>query len=189
MSVEPKTRKVKVKQHHNSSMSMKAAETIAEAAMVGKDLESTSLQAGYEASQTTFRHIREVRVPADFPTTREAIDADIVTFLEIAVWKASRRLADTGMDEMDLRNLPVAMGISTEKLQLMRGSPTSYSVQAHLSVSQNELLSRLRAAKPSGQVPITDVVRTLSAEKTDVIENGGGGGQGDRCQAEGGTDT
>lgn len=113
------------------------------------------------AQQGVGRYIRGVLVPDDYPETKDQWREDVVRFMEIAIWKGTRRLSDTGMGALPLTAVPVSTAILVDKHALMTGNPTSLSLTAHVSLNQSEIQSRLARLRASA-----DPVRVLSAPES-----------------------
>lgn len=92
------------------------------------------------------RKLREIELPSWYPEPSE-VNQTIKELYEVVVLKALHRLAHKGVEMMDLKSLPVALGIATDKLQLLNGQATSLSLQVHTTVKHEELRGELMASK------------------------------------------
>lgn len=121
-------------QHHNDKLTQDIADQVVDGVLTNKSLATIASETGL-TNGTAFKLIRGVKVPADYPETEEAWKNDVISFMEVAIWKGTKRLAINGMDEIDSRTIPISVAILTDKLGIMKGQPTS--IQAHLSLTAN----------------------------------------------------
>ena len=103
---------------------------------------------------TAFKLIRGVKVPKDYPETEEAWRTDVISFMEIAIWKGTKRLAENGMDEIDSRTVPVSVAILTDKLAVTKGQPTSIHASLSLTANHRDLMKELGT---KGQQDVVEV--------------------------------
>lgn len=125
----------KVEAHFNSAITQKLADKIVADNLVGKISDDL-------APATTRKYLKSILLPDGYPETDDGWRDDVLAFMRLALWKGTRRLADTGMVEMQAYNLPVSIGILTEKLQLLSGQPTSTHMSMHVTASHTDLLAR-----------------------------------------------
>jgi hypothetical protein len=139
----PSKSALKLEQHHNSKLNQDIADKIANAVMENKTLDKICEETGLQ-QETAHKYIRGVKVDIDYPETREEWNEAVQSFLGIAIYKATKRMAQHGMEEMPLSQLPVAMAISVDKKLLMEGTPTNITANMSISVNHRELLNELR---------------------------------------------
>ena len=65
-------------------------------------------------------------------------------FLEVAIWKGTKRLAESSINLIDDRSLPVAVAVLTDKLSVIKGQPTSIHLSMTASVNHRDLMADLR---------------------------------------------
>jgi len=121
-------------QHHNTKLNQERADAIVDGIFQNKPLAVIAAETQL-TEHTAFKLIRGVKVPKDYPETEDGWRNDVISFMEIAIWKGTKRLAETGMDEIDSRTVPLSVAILTDKLSITKGQPTS--IQAHLSLTAN----------------------------------------------------
>jgi len=130
-------------QHPNSKLDQEKADTIVEGMIQNKSITTISNEVGLDA-HTTSKYIRGVKVPKDYPDNEEDWRKDVVGFLEVAIWKGTKRLAEESMQFIDDRSLPVAVAVLTDKLAATKGQPTSIHLSMTASVNHRELMADLR---------------------------------------------
>ena len=96
------------------------------------------------SEHTAFKYIRGVKVPTDYPENEEDWRRDVTGFLEVAIWKGTRRLAQESMAFIDDRSLPVAVAVLTDKLATIKGQPTSIHLAMTASVNHRDLMKDLK---------------------------------------------
>lgn len=173
--------------HHNRKLDVDATADLIARKLTGDSDEDAADAVG--VCKASARSVyREIELPDWYPEPGE-VSQTIKSLMEIALLKALHRLAKSGVEEMDIRQTPVTVGILTDKLQLLNGAPTSYSFQAHVSVGHSALIDKIRGANERNAIPqppqqhIINVVRTLSAgadaqpgpDSTSVSKQGGEG--------------
>lgn len=146
-------------QHFNSKLDQEKADKIVEGVLTNKSLATIASETGLN-EHTTFKYIRGVKVPADYPETEEEWRKDVTGFLEVAIWKGTKRLAQESMAFIDDRSLPVAVAVMTDKLATIRGQPTSIHLNMTASVSHRDLMKDLkeRDVTPANDEQIPDPV-------------------------------
>jgi hypothetical protein len=102
---------------------------------------------------TAFKLIRGVKVPVDYPETEDEWRKDVTGFLEVAIWKGTKRLAESSINLIDDRGLPVAVAVLTDKLSVIKGQPTSIHLAMTASVSHRDLMKDL---KERNVTPVND---------------------------------
>ena len=133
-------------QHHNSTLTQDKADAVIDGIFQNKSLATIAQNTGLTET-TAFKLIRGVKVPVDYPEGPNAADAwrdDVISFMEIALWKGSKRLAMSGMDEIDARTLPISCAVVLDKLNVLKGQPQSIHASLSLTMSHKELISELR---------------------------------------------
>jgi hypothetical protein len=130
-------------QHFNSKLDQEKADKIVEGVIANKSLATIAAETGLN-EHTTLKYIRGVKVPSDYPETEEEWRKDVTGFLEIAIWKGTKRLAQESMTFIDDRSLPVAVAVLTDKLATIRGQPTSIHLAMTASVNHRDLMKDLR---------------------------------------------
>jgi len=139
-------------QHFNSKLNQERADAVVEGIIENKPLEKIAEETGL--SQTTaFRFIRGVKVPADYPETEDEWRKDVTGFLEVAIWKGTKRLAESSIMLIDDRTLPISVGVLTDKLAVIRGQPTSIHLAMTASVSHRDLMRDLHERRVT---PVND---------------------------------
>jgi hypothetical protein len=133
-------------QHHNSGLNQEKADSVVEGILLSEPLEKIASKTGIHPA-TALKYIRGVAVPADYPETEEDWRKDVIGFFEIALWKGTKRLATSAIDEIAPHQLPISLAISSDKLSLMKGQPTSFSVNVHQTINHREFLDELKGAK------------------------------------------
>lgn len=142
----PKKSALKLEQHFNSKLNQSIADKITEGVFQNKSLAEIAGDTGLQEN-TAYKYIKGVKVDIDYPETREEWNEAVLTYLGIAIFKATKRLADTGMEEIAPSQIPVAFAICTDKKLLMEGTPTNITASMNISVSHKDLLNEL---KPKG---------------------------------------
>jgi transcriptional regulator with XRE-family HTH domain len=130
-------------QHFNSTLTQEKADAIVEGVIHNKSLQTISQEAGL-AEGATFKYIRGVKVPIDYPETEEEWRKDVTGFMEVAIWKGTKRLAETSINYIDDRTLPIAIGVTLDKLSTLKGQPTSIHLAMTASVSHRDLMKDLK---------------------------------------------
>lgn len=138
--------------HHNCALTQDKADTIVEGIFQNKSLEKISAASGL-SEPTAFKLIRGVKVPADYPTNPDEWRDSLLQYMEIALWKGIRRLADGAMDQIAPGTVPIASGILLDKYNLMKGQPQSIHASLSLTMSHKELISELR---PKREVAVNE---------------------------------
>jgi hypothetical protein len=139
-------------QHPNSKMDQEKADQIVEGIFQNKSLADISATTGLNPT-TTFKYIRGVKVPSDYPETEEEWRKDVTGFIEVAIWKGTKRLAEESMTFIDDRSLPVSVAVLTDKLAVIKGQPTSIHLAMTASVSHRDLM---RDMKERDVTPVND---------------------------------
>jgi len=139
--------------HHNSALTPETASSVVEGVFLGEGTKDISTRIGV-APDTARKFIRGIEVPADYPETEDEWRSQVVHFMEVALWKGTRRLATTAMDDLQPQQIPISSAILVDKLSLMKGQPTSFSVQVHQTINHREFLDELKGAK---QAQVVDV--------------------------------
>jgi hypothetical protein len=129
-------------QHHNSKLTQDIADTVVEGVLTNKSLAKISDETGL-CQGTAFKLVRGVKVPQDYPDNEEAWRTDVTGFLEVAIWKGTRRLADTAIEEIDSRTLPISLAVAIDKLNTLKGQPTSIHASLSLTASHRDLMKEL----------------------------------------------
>lgn len=130
-------------QHPNSKLDQEKADAIVDGMIQNKSITTISQEVGLD-THTTSKYIRGVKVPKDYPDNEEDWRKDVVGFLEVAIWKGTKRLAEESMQFIDDRSLPVAVAVLTDKLAATKGQPTSIHLSMTASVNHRELMADLR---------------------------------------------
>ena len=141
-----KTAKVEV-DHFNTKVDDKALEAIATGHLTGSSEEELASELGINRV-TINRKYREIELPTWYPEASE-VDQTIKDLYEIVILKALHRLALNGIAEMDLKTIPVTLGICTDKRQMLNGQPTSMSLQVHTSMNHSDIAKRIQESKAS----------------------------------------
>ncbi len=139
-------------QHPNSKLNQDKADKIIEGIIANKPLATIASETGL-SEHTTFKYIRGVKVPVDYPDNEEDWRKDVIGFLEVALWKGTRRLAQESMAFIDDRSLPVSVAVLTDKLATIKGQPTSIHLAMTASVNHRDLM---RDLKERDVTPVND---------------------------------
>ena len=139
-------------QHFNSKLTQERADAVVEGIIENKSLEKIAEATGL-SQHTAFKLIRGVKVPADYPETEDEWRKDVTGFLEVAIWKGTKRLAESSIMLIDDRTLPVSVAVLTDKLAVIRGQPTSIHLAMTASVSHRDLMKDL---KERNVTPVND---------------------------------
>jgi transcriptional regulator with XRE-family HTH domain len=139
-------------QHFNSKLTQERADAVVEGIIENKSLEKIAEATGL-SPHTAFKLIRGVKVPADYPETEDEWRKDVTGFLEVAIWKGTKRLAESSIMLIDDRTLPVSVAVLTDKLAVIRGQPTSIHLAMTASVSHRDLMKDL---KERNVTPVND---------------------------------
>lgn len=135
-------------QHHNSKLTQEIADTVVEGVLTNQSLAKIADQTGLTEG-TTFKLIRGVKVPKDYPENEENWRQDVTGFLEVAIWKGTRRLADTAIEEIDARTLPISLAVAIDKLNTLKGQPTSIHASLTVTTTHRDLIKELKGgSKP-----------------------------------------
>ena len=92
-------------QHFNNKLTQEKADAVVAGILENKSLESIAADTGL-SSTTAFKLIRGVKVPTDYPENEDDWRKDVTGFLEVAIWKGTKRLAENSMHFIDDRSLP-----------------------------------------------------------------------------------
>ena len=130
-------------QHPNSKMDQEKADQIVEGIFQNKSLADISATTGL-SPVTTFKYIRGVKVPSDYPETEEEWRKDVTGFIEVAIWKGTKRLAEESMTFIDDRSLPVSVAVLTDKRAVIKGQPTSIHLAMTATVSHRDLMKDMK---------------------------------------------
>ena len=130
-------------QHFNNKLTQEKADAVVAGIMENKSLESIAADTGLSPT-TAFKLIRGVKVPTDYPENEEDWRKDVTGFLEVAIWKGTKRLAESSINLIDDRGLPVAIAVLTDKLSVIKGQPTSIHLSMTASVNHRDLMADLR---------------------------------------------
>lgn len=130
-------------QHPNSKLDQEKADAIVEGVFQDKSISSISEAVGLD-THTTSKYIRGVKVPKDYPDNEEDWRKDVTGFIEVAIWKGTKRLAEDAITFLDDRSLPVAVAVLTDKLAVIKGQPTSIHLSMTASVNHRDLMADLR---------------------------------------------
>jgi len=139
-------------QHFNSKLTQERADAVVEGIIENKSLEKIAEATGL-SPHTAFKLIRGVKVPVDYPETEEEWRKDVTGYLEIAIWKGTKRLAESSIMLIDDRTLPVSVAVLTDKLAVIRGQPTSIHLAMTASVNHRDLMKDL---KERNVTPVND---------------------------------
>ena len=139
-------------QHFNSKLTQERADAVIDGIVENKSLEKIAEATGLSQA-TAFKIIRGVKVPADYPETEEEWRKDVTGFLEVAIWKGTKRLAESSIMLIDDRTLPISVGVLTDKLAVIRGQPTSIHLAMTASVSHRDLMKDLKERRVT---PVND---------------------------------
>lgn len=137
-------------QHHNSKLTQDIADQVVDGVLTNKSLAAIASNAGL-CESTAFKLVRGVKVPKDYPDNEEAWRSDVTGFLEVAIWKGTRRLADTAIEEIDSRTLPISLAVAIDKLNTLKGQPTSIHASLTVTASHRDLMKEL-GTKTGAQV-------------------------------------
>ena len=102
-------------QHHNDKLTQERADAVVEGVLTNKSLATIAADTGL-TNATAYKLIRGVKVPQDYPETEDGWKNDVISFMEVAIWKGTKRLAQTGMDEIDSRTVPISMDLMGEAI-------------------------------------------------------------------------
>ena len=130
-------------QHFNNKLTQEKADVVVAGILENKSLESIAADTGLSPT-TAFKLIRGVKVPTDYPENEEDWRKDVTGFLEVAIWKGTKRLAESSINLIDDRGLPVAIAVLTDKLSVIKGQPTSIHLSMTASVNHRDLMADLR---------------------------------------------
>lgn len=130
-------------QHFNDKLTQEKADLVVEGILQNKSLESIAADTGLSPT-TAFKLIRGVKVPTDYPENEDDWRKDVTGFLEVAIWKGTKRLAESSINLIDDRNLPIAVAVLTDKLSVIKGQPTSIHLSMTASVNHRDLIADLR---------------------------------------------
>ena len=130
-------------QHPNSKLDQEKADAIVDGMIQNKSITTIAQEVGLD-THTTSKYIRGVKVPKDYPDNEEDWRKDVVGFLEVAIWKGTKRLAEESMQFIDDRSLPVAVAVLTDKLAATKGQPTSIHLAMTASVSHRDLMKDMK---------------------------------------------
>lgn len=143
-------------QHHNSSLTQERADIVVEGILSGKTIPAIAKEAGV-SPVTAWKQIRGVKVPGEYPEDENGWREDVTSFMRIAIWKGTKRLAMEGMNQVDPRNVPVAVGILSDKLMIMQGQPTSIHAQVIANVTHRDLVGEIQRAKQEAAIDVEEV--------------------------------
>jgi len=130
-------------QHPNSKLDQEKADAIVDGIVQNKSITTIANEVGLD-TETASKYIRGVKVPKDYPDNEEDWRKDVTGFLEVAIWKGTKRLAENSMHFIDDRSLPVAVAVLVDKLAATKGQPTSIHLNMTASVSHRDLMADLK---------------------------------------------
>ena len=130
-------------QHFNNKLTQEKADAVVAGILENKSLEKIAEDTGLGFT-TAFKLIRGVKVPTDYPENEEDWRKDVTGYLEVAIWKGTKRLAESSINLIDDRGLPVAIAVLTDKLSVIKGQPTSIHLSMTASVNHRDLMADLR---------------------------------------------
>ena len=130
-------------QHPNSKLDQEKADAIVEGIVQNKSITTIANEVGLD-TETASKYIRGVKVPKDYPDNEEDWRKDVTGFLEVAIWKGTKRLAENSMHFIDDRSLPVAVAVLVDKLAATKGQPTRIHLNMTASVSHRDLMADLK---------------------------------------------
>ena len=140
-------------QHHNDKLTQERADAVVEGVLTNKSLATISADTGL-APGTAFKLVRGVKVPQDYPETEDGWKNDVISFMEVAIWKGTKRLAQNGMDEIDSRTVPISVAILTDKLGIMKGQPTSIHASLTVTTTHRDLMKELKGGSKSDAIEV-----------------------------------
>ena len=146
-------------QHFNNKLTQEKADAVVQGILENKSLEKIAEATGLSQA-TAFKLIRGVKVPVDYPENEDDWRKDVTGFLEVAIWKGTKRLAESSINLIDDRGLPVAVAVLTDKLSVIKGQPTSIHLAMTASVNHRDLMKDLkeRNVTPVNDEQIPDLV-------------------------------
>ena len=130
-------------QHPNSKLDQEKADAIVDGIVQNKSITTIANEVKLD-TETASKYIRGVKVPKDYPDNEEDWRKDVTGFLEVAIWKGTKRLAENSMHFIDDRSLPVAVAVLVDKLAATKGQPTSIHLNMTASVSHRDLMADLK---------------------------------------------
>jgi hypothetical protein len=130
-------------QHSNDKLTQDKADIVFAGIIENKSLDSIAADTGLSPT-TAFKLIRGVKVPTDYPDNEDDWRKDVTGFLEVAIWKGTKRLAESSINLIDDRGLPIAIAVLTDKLSVIKGQPTSIHLSMTASVNHRDLMADLR---------------------------------------------
>ncbi len=139
-------------QHFNTKLTQEKADAVVQGIIENKPVEKIAEAAGVSLT-TAMKLIRGVKVPVDYPENEEDWRKDVTGFLEVAIWKGTKRLAESSINLIDDRGLPVAVAVLTDKLAVIKGQPTSIHLAMTASVNHRDLM---RDLKERDVTPVND---------------------------------
>ena len=139
-------------QHPNSKLDQDKADAIVDGMIQNKSITTIANEVGLD-TETTSKYIRGVKVPKDYPDNEDDWRKDVTGFLEVAIWKGTKRLAENSMHFIDDRSLPVAVAVLVDKLAATKGQPTSIHLSMTASVNHRDLMADL---KDRNVTPVND---------------------------------
>lgn len=139
-------------QHFNTKLTQEKADAVVAGILENKPVEKIAADTGLSTT-TAFKLIRGVKVPVDYPENEEDWRKDVTGFLEVAIWKGTKRLAESSINLIDDRGLPVAVAVLTDKLAVIKGQPTSIHLAMTASVNHRDLM---RDLKERDVTPVND---------------------------------
>ena len=140
-------------QHHNDKLTQERADAVVEGVLTNKSLATIAADTGL-TNATAYKLIRGVKVPQDYPETEDGWKNDVISFMEVAIWKGTKRLAQNGMDEIDSRTVPISVAILTDKLGIMKGQPTSIHASLTVTTTHRDLMKELKSGSKSDAIEV-----------------------------------
>jgi hypothetical protein len=144
---KPKT--ITVKSHHNSKASQHIADVVVDGFLNQRD-HPTIAKASGTSVETMRKYYKHIELPLGYPDNDDDWREDVKQFMQVAIWKGTKRLAETGMDLMPLDKICVGTAILVDKHALLQGAPTSFSVSATMQIDQKALLDRITQGNSIG---------------------------------------
>ena len=138
--------------HFNSTITDQQADDIVVGQLIGESQTQIAAHSGALPGSTAIR-MRGIQVPDDFPDSHDGVMADVLTFLDVALWKGTRRLAQEVMEIMKPESLPVSVAVLVDKVSMLRGQPTSFAIVQHQSVDHRAMVDRMKQARAQALTP------------------------------------
>lgn len=112
-----------------------------------------------------------VDLPVGYPKDEEGWNQSVKHLMEVAIWKGAKRMAEGGIDTLELKSIPFTMAVFVDKLLLIRGQPTSIQHIQSVTLTHRDLLKNIKEAKNEKPI-INDAVEVVELKESEREDEG-----------------